>query len=383
LEQELNRARAELSILYEISSAMRTTLQLDEILYIILTGVTSHVGLGFNRAMLFLIKNDTIEGQMGIGPSTGEEADRIWRYIKSDDLALEDFIESYKKTKKIPDSSFNSSVRKLILPLYKKEGGLLRKSALDTIPIHITRENIIYYKSDPLFKILGSDTQELLIVPLRAKDKVNGLIVADNLFTQKPITQDDMRVLIMLANQAGLAIENSHLYEKTVQKSHTDSLTNLWNHGYFQYKLQEEIEKAKIIKSSLSLIMIDIDFFKNYNDSFGHQTGDKLLGDISKLLQDHSRKIDYVCRYGGEEFSIILPQTHKKDAYAIAERLREVIQNYKFSYPDTPEQKITISLGLASYPEDAGDKAELLTLADKALFNSKKAGRNTTSQFRL
>jgi len=380
LENKLNRSRAELSMLYEISNAMRTTLQLDEILYIILTGVTSHHGLGFNRAMLFLIQNNIIEGQMGIGPTTLQEADQIWKYIEAGDMDLDDFIGVYKKSKKIPDSKFNNSVRRLIVPLDRKESGLLRKSAINNIPMHITKEDISNYKSDPLFKVLGTDAEELIIVPLRSKDKVNGLIVADNLFTHRPITEDDMRMLIMLANQAGLAIENSQLYEQTVKKSHTDSLTNLWNHGFFQYMLQEEFQKAKATKSPLSLIMVDIDFFKNYNDSFGHQVGDELLTIISQLLQDHSRKIDHACRYGGEEFSLILPQTNKKDAYIIAERLRKAVEK-KFSQADFNNQKITISLGVASFPEDASDKTELLSLADKALFKSKNTGRNKTTCF--
>jgi len=127
--------------------------------------------------------------------------------------------------------------------------------------------------------------------------------------------------------------------------------------------------------------MIDIDYFKNYNDSLGHQIGDQLLTEISKLLLDYSRKIDHVCRYGGEEFSIILPKENKKDAYVLAERLRKAVEEHNFSHPALNNQKITISLGLASFPEDAEDKSKLLSIADKALFKSKKDGRNRTSSF--
>ena len=131
-------------------------------------------------------------------------------------------------------------------------------------------------------------------------------------------------MLIMLANQAGLAIENSQLYEKTLVMPPTDSLTELWNHGYFQYLLRVKLESAKAqLRPLLSLIMLDIDDFKIYNDTLGHQAGDTdIKEDSAALFKNQSRKMDFVCRYGGEEFAIILPYTDKKEAYLIAERLR-------------------------------------------------------------
>jgi diguanylate cyclase (GGDEF)-like protein len=221
------------------------------------------------------------------------------------------------------------------------------------------------------------NSEELIIVPLKAKDKVNGIILADNFITKKPITKDDMRILIMLANQAGLAIENSQLYEKAIIKAHTDSLTDLWNHGYFQYILQEELEKSKAINSPLSLIMLDIDDFKIYNDTLGHQAGDKILKDIAFLVKRHSRKMDYVCRYGGEEFTIILPQTELDAARVIAERLRIDVERQTFSHEEIlPQKKLTVSIGIASFPEDGKNPSELIKYADKMLYQAKSKGKN-------
>jgi len=379
LKQELDRTRTELGILYEISIAMRTTLKLDEILYIILTGVTAHTGLGFNRALLFLIneKDGLIEGKMGIGPETGDEANRIWNQIEQEKMNLDDLISVYKESGINPETGFNKQVRHIRLSPHEQGGGLLTLGVLDGMPLHLTKENIPKYKNDPLVKIL--DGEELIIVPLKSKEKVNGLIIADNFVTKKPITKDDQRMLIMLGNQAGLAIENSQLYEKTVIRGHSDYLTDLWNHGYFQMILQKELEKSKATKLPLSLIMIDIDDFKIYNDQLGHQAGDAALKDLASLLKNQSRKMDSVCRYGGEEFTIILPQTDKKEAFMIAERLRMDIDKHKFvSEEILPHKKLTASLGLATFPEDGQTSSQLITASDKSLYSAKNKGKNTT-----
>ncbi len=381
-KEDLERARMELSVLYEIGNAMRTTLKLDEILYIILTGVTAHTGLGFNRAMLFLVneKDRLIEGKMGIGPDTDEEANKIWRNIETEQMNFDDLINAYKLSGKMIDAQFNRTVTQMKISLNEKEGGLLAMAVMDGMPLHLGKEMITKYAHDSLLNILV--TEELAVVPLKAKDKVNGLILADNIFTKKPISKDDMRIFIMLANQAGLAIENSRLYEQTLVRSHTDSLTGLWNHGYFQFMLQEEVERSKAMHLPLSLIMLDMDFFKIYNDNFGHQEGDKILVEISRLIKDYSRKMDYVCRYGGEEFAIILPQTSKKEAYFIAERLRESVLSHGFPHEETqPDKQITVSLGVATFPEDGKAKSELLACADKLLYKAKETGRNKTCTF--
>jgi len=379
IKEELNRAKSELSVLYETSNAMRTTLKLEEILYIILTGVTAHVGLGFNRAVLFLIneKEGMIEGKMGIGPETGEEANKIWRHIEMQQMDLEDLINNYKSSEKMIESQFNQQIMNIKIPLRSNSESLLTMEVMDGMPLHLKGETIENYRKDPILSILKTD--EIAVVPMKAKDKVNGIILADNLITRKPITKDDMRLLIMLANEAGLAIENSRLYEQTVIKAHSDSLTGLWNHGYFQYMLQTELERTKAINIPLSIVMIDIDDFKKYNDTLGHQAGDQILKDVAKLLRDYSRKMDWVCRYGGEEFSIILPQTNKKEAIMIAERLREAVEKHHFIQEDImPQKKLTVSIGIATFPENGKTNSELIAYSDKCLYEAKKQGKNQT-----
>lgn len=377
LEIELEKIKNELVILYEVSNSILTTLKLDEILYITLTGVTAHSGLGFNRAMLFLIntKDNTLEGKMGIGPDNAEEAGKIWHQIESQRLDLEDLINNFRRSNVLEKSSLNYTVKHIKTSLSQEEGGILALALLDGMPLHVSKELFNLRDHDPLLRAIHSE--EFVTAPLKSKDKTIGLIVADNIFTKKSITKDSIRMLTMLANQAALAIENSHLYEQTLIHSHTDSLTNLWNHGFFQDKLEEKITEAENKNSPLSILMIDLDDFKPYNDLLGHQKGDQLLIKIATILKETLRKEDFVCRYGGEEFVVIMPNTPKEVAYEFAENIRKIIEDYPFPHEEAlPAKKQTISIGVATCPENGQNKSTLIDHADRALYEAKRKGKN-------
>ncbi len=379
LQGQLDRARKELSVLYDISNAMRTTLELNHILYIILTGVTSHAGLGFNRAVLFLVnkKERYLEPKMALGPDSGEHADRIWTYITESEQKLEDLIAADKLSQIQNTSSLFEAVKNLKIPLDTSDTSLLAMAFHKGIPLVVRPQEMPQYKDAPLLKVF--ETEEMVVAPLRGKEKVIGLIIADNIFNKKPITNDDVKIFTMLANQAGLAIENSELYEVVLQESKTDSNTQVWNHGYFQHVLSIEIEKSQDPGQPLTLLMIDIDNFKKINDSCGHQNGDVLLRELAKILKNYSREQDYVCRYGGEEFSIILTNTSKQQGYDIAERIREGIAKYTFSkFHLAQDLKITVSIGLATFPDDVPTKEELIAKADQAMYIAKFGGKNQT-----
>jgi len=378
LKLELERLDWEFSLLYEISNAMRTTLKLDQILYIILTALTSHEGLGFNRAMLFLVndKENVLEGVMGIGPHTAEEAGKIWHAISQSKMTLDDFIASYDTFKKDPESKLNSIVKGIKVPL-REDMGILALTILEGMPFEITTHEAKKLVDPQIQKTLNTDF--FVTVPLKAKDKILGAILVDNMFNKKPITKSDGRMLSMFANHAGLAIENSRLYEETVYLSSIDWLTKLWNYGKFQQNLSLELEKAKKSENSLSLVMTDVDNFKNYNDRLGHMKGDEALKQIAGALQSKSRKFDIVARYGGEEFAIIMPNTSKENAKLFAERLRnEVERLYAEEATIQPEKRLTISCGIATYPEDANSKDALISKSDIALYEAKGTGKNRT-----
>lgn len=192
-----------------------------------------------------------------------------------------------------------------------------------------------------------------------------------------PFESIDTEACMRLLDSAGLAIANSLLYERTVALSRTDSLTGLLNNKTFKEALHQEILRARRFKKSFGLIMIDIDYFKKYNDTHGHPQGDYLLKRIADLLRDNLKDTDIVARYGGEEFSILLPETTKEQTAIIAERLRSFVEWVRFPKEETqPEGKITISVGVAGYPEDGTTAEEVLNAADKALYRAKAEGRN-------
>lgn len=377
-QKELAKARAELWMFYEVSNLMRTTLKLDEVLYIILTCVTSHEGLGFNRAMLFLTneRKRTLEGKMGIGPDTADEADKIWKHIETAKTSLKDIIRAYRKFIKRKDIRLDKLVKSVKVPL-QESAGILALTALEGMTFEITSDEVSNKIQDPICALLK--TRHFITVPLKAKNKTIGVLLVDNIFTNKQITKDDIRILTMFANQAGLAIENSHLYEKTVTISHSDSLTGMINHGRFQYLLSKELKNAAKNKTPLSLVMIDIDNFKHLNDKLGHPVGDKVLINLAKILKKTCRSSDTVARYGGEEFILVLPDTTKASAWGLAERLRQAIEQSGFPGQEVqPHKRLTISLGLVSFPEDAKNKESLIQRADSALYQAKAAGKNRT-----
>ncbi|MFH0732025.1 MAG: diguanylate cyclase [Candidatus Omnitrophota bacterium] len=381
LKKELGRIKTELWLLYEISNAMRTTLKLPEILYIILTAVTSKEGLGFNRAMLFLTseKSKTLEGVMAIGPIDDADAKRIWSYIEKEGLHLAKLIDIYHNIEKyIKDAPLNNIVKDIRIPL-NEGGGILATTALEGMNFKITSKKARENANDPILEKLHSFP--CVCVPLKGQHRVVGTLLVDNMITKKTITNDDIHILSMIADQAALAIENSILYEEARLQANIDSLTKVWNHGYFQYLLKKTLEEKAQAKKPVSLAMMDLDNFKAYNDELGHQNGDEFLKTVAYLFRGHLRKQDSLCRYGGEEFAIIMPDIAKQEAFYIIERLRKLVEGlskkmqtkHKKTYP-----LVSISSGIASYPDDGKTKTQLITKADKALYDAKHRGKNKT-----
>ncbi len=378
-----NKHLSELQMLYEISMAMRSTLRLDEILYIILTSVTAREGLGFNRAMVYLVneKTNNLEGRMGIGPSSEKDANQIWDYIETTHKTFDDLLSAYKEFGRHTDSHLNNIVKNMNLPIQPASGILAQTViAKKSFEIINKKAKTQIKKKDPLISLFNMEY--FVTVPLVAKNRVVGVMIVDNLYSKIKITADDIWKLNMFANQAGLAIENSQEFEKTLILSNTDRLTGLWNYGYFQHQLEEDIKRANRFNRHLSMLMLDIDLFKNFNDTLGHVAGDKLLQEISDILKNSCREVDIVTRYGGEEFAIILPETFKEKAYSSAERIRKSTAAHQFHYKEgSPAKRITISIGVASFPQDASTAQDLIFYADKALYAAKETGRNRVCMF--
>lgn len=165
-------------------------------------------------------------------------------------------------------------------------------------------------------------------------------------------------------------------FEHQYRLATTDGLTELYNHRYFQEQMLQQIENSKRYNLNFSLILIDIDFFKKFNDTFGHQSGDAVLKQVAQRLKKNVRATDYVCRYGGEEMSIILPNTDKEEAIITAQKLCQIIAEQPCKLVNNQESTVTISLGVATYPEDGMAPNLLIERADQGLYNAKENGRN-------
>jgi diguanylate cyclase (GGDEF)-like protein len=215
---------------------------------------------------------------------------------------------------------------------------------------------------------------------------VESLLEKFRLEAEKQIILDELRRKNLELEALNLSLEQKvaertaaleMLNQRLEKLALTDGLTGLFNHRYFHERLALEAERAQRAGSELSLLMVDVDHFKLYNDKHGHPAGDDVLRLVGVLLSEGRRANDVVARYGGEEFGIILVDTPKVQTAEVAERLRANIAGHRFAHgDDQPGGRLTISIGVAALPEDAGEAEGLLDAADAALYQAKRAGRN-------
>jgi diguanylate cyclase (GGDEF)-like protein len=254
-----------------------------------------------------------------------------------------------------------------------------------------------YFESHPfptlikdLKKIIGkstalkklSDLKIEIITPVIIQNSIEGLICLGSRVKNKIYHERELEHISILSNIISIAVANASLYLEVEQLSYTDGMTDLHNFRYFELRLKEEVVRHKRSNSGLSLLILDVDNFKNFNDTIGHQAGDEVLRKLAHIIRDTSRENDIVSRYGGEEFAVILPGIDRKGASVLAERIREKIENTYFSHEEIqPIGKITVSIGSASMPDDAYDYKDLIYKSDTALFTAKRNGRNQIQAF--
>lgn len=216
--------------------------------------------------------------------------------------------------------------------------------------------------------------RSLIIAPILNEGRVIGAV---RLNSKEPetFTNDDLRLLDAIAALSSSAISNALLYEKTEELAITDSLTGLHVRRYFYERLKQEHRRALLTKRSLSLLMCDLDHFKDCNDKYGHGGGDLMLVSFAQILKQSADDGAIVARYGGEEFAILLPECTREDALKTAERLRARVQDEPFTLR-REQIKMTVSVGIATMPEDTLDLEMLVQKADNALYRAKRTGRN-------
>lgn len=223
------------------------------------------------------------------------------------------------------------------------------------------------------------DIQIVVITCLQdLESRIRGLELGVDDFLVKPINKYELRTRLKALLQKKKYLDRLHVnYETAIHFAITDRRTGLYNHGYFEHMLETEIKRSRRHKHPVSLIMMDIDDFKQYNDSLGHLAGDEILKELGKLIKKNIREVDLGARYGGEEFAIILPYTDLEGAKKGAQRIKKIITAHSFRREiSIPSKKLTISMGISSYPSDSASAQELVQRADEALYTAKKQGKN-------
>jgi diguanylate cyclase (GGDEF)-like protein len=211
-----------------------------------------------------------------------------------------------------------------------------------------------------------------LLVPMMVKDSLNGILLVGGKINGGSFSTDERDFLKGLSRFGAIAVENSRLYHMATM----DRMTKLYVHHYFQERLGEEIVRSIRYGKPLSLIITDIDHFKIFNDTHGHQVGDIVLKETARLMRDSIRSTDFPARYGGEEFAVILPETELPRAIEVAQRIRKVVEEHKYPGSNQPLH-VTISVGVAQFdPARDIEKRQLVERTDKSLYGAKHAGRN-------
>ncbi len=324
LSQKVSREDKETALLYDVSQSLITTLDFDQLL----NNVLQHLKDTFDFLNVSVLLVD-------------EEKQALYTH---------------------------SSI------VYSREDRDLRlRIGLDGITGHVAKTRRMYYSPDvskDAHYVPGiADTRSEACFPLLTGDRLIGVLDAES-SEVNGFSQDVIRLLSSLSAQIAIAIDNARLYEETKRLSLTDPLTALSNRRSFELFVEAEIRRAERYRRTFVVMMIDLDNFKNYNDKYGHMAGDIVLQKLSKLMKAIIRDVDFLCRYGGDEFVAILPETDASFALDVAERMRKKIAAQKI------QPRITLSIGIASFPHDARDKSRLIDLADQACYAAKQRGGN-------
>ncbi len=216
------------------------------------------------------------------------------------------------------------------------------------------------------------ETRARMCIPLVSFGQTLGVLVLDSA-QQGAFNAQDTQPLESVADICATAIQNAHYVERVKQLAYLDGLTGIFNRRFFELRIAEEIERARRFGTGMAVIMVDLDQFKRLNDEFGHLLGDEVLRQVSSIFHQQLRKFDVVCRYGGEEFAILLSQTNPQHAMSVAEKLRRLVETWQF--PGVP-RPVTISAGAATYPDHGSTRDELVKASDAGLYAAKQAGRN-------
>ncbi len=331
---ELDQAHKKLAALYRITSAVQRQLGEQGVLEEIVIGLTGE--LGYSHAAILLL--DEQRQELAIKAHSG-----------------------YTMAKGIP---------------YGK--GIVWQAVLSRQLVYVPD-----VCKDPRYIPATVNGVSEIAVPLMFADKVIGVLDIET-SEERPLQPYDRDLLGSLAGQVAVTIAHAQHVATVENQAITDGLTGLNNYRFFLSQLELEIKRAKRYKRPLSLLMLDIDDFKRFNDCNGHSCGNELLVQLAAMMRSSCRDVDCLVRYGGEEFVILFPETGPMEAYAVAERIRQAVAAYPFRGQRKQDGSVvTVSIGVASYPADAPSSRELLEHADQALYAAKRSMKNRVVMYGL
>ncbi|MGA2632178.1 MAG: sensor domain-containing diguanylate cyclase [Terriglobia bacterium] len=237
-------------------------------------------------------------------------------------------------------------------------------------------------KRDPRFTsriddITQMDTRSVVCVPIKGKEKILGVIELVNCLGRESFRKSDIPILKSLADYAAIALENARYIQRIHELTITDDCTALYNARHLNFVLDAEIYRSTRYGYEFSVIFLDLDHFKQVNDTHGHLVGSKLLWMIGDLIKSHLRLIDYAFRYGGDEFVVLLPQTSKQNALQVVRRLKVMLNARVFFQEEGLNISVTSSFGVAAFPVDGRSRRELLRMADEAMYLVKNTTRDS------
>ena len=342
--EHLDRKVFEISVLYDVGKKMgEVGLDMDKLLDVIMDKSISAANA--QRGSLMLVNEDDELVLQKV---------RLWDSEKAETIALETFSQN----------------------ITIKSGEGIAGKVLETEKMYVMNDP----DKDTNFKQYDDEKRkinQLVCVPLSINNHVFGVINIANKLNEQSFNDKDTELLLTLANQAALALDNAKLFKLAI----TDGLTDLFLVRHFKNRLEEEAKRAKRYNGVFSIVFIDIDHFKNFNDTYGHQQGDIVLAKCADLFKQAVRiDVDIPARYGGEELIALLPETDSEGAIIAAERIRTAIQDYEFPGQEEPLH-VTVSIGVSTFPAHADTGLALIQKADTALYFSKENGRNQTTLY--
>src|SRR5271155_4251677 len=326
----------EVNVFHELGKALTSSLQLDQVLRTIMEKINEV--LRPDTWSLLLMDVDKNELYFQIATGKGAEALKDVRIKLGQGLA--GWVAQTGEVVVVPDTS---------------------------------KDSRFFAKVDERTKM---ETRSIVAVPVRFREQCLGVIELINCFGENGFSARDLALLEALADYAAIAIENARHVQRIHELTITDDCTTLYNARHLNFMLDTEIYRSNRYAFEFSLLFIDLDHFKAVNDTHGHLIGSRLLGEVGEMIKNNCRQNDMAFRYGGDEFVVLLPQTSKENAIRVAHRLHKRIRDTIWLQTAGLEVKITASVGVASYPGDSKTKADLLHLADEAMYNVKNTTRD-------